>query len=315
MNHIHRLITALAFFAMLTISCGEKKKVADPSPSNEELLAALAPKYDLYEEFLEEKRDINGFVHTESCDALLFSALAGTGRLNLTAEVARDEVGAWHRRPLDYPACYPDLSQSTISKDMFLGLFFYIWHKERRDLAEQIFDYGEANGWNMGEGDETRTRLSPGLQATLAEIIARLGGEDKKTYRAFPVIFTDINRGFAAHLDVLHILLRGELFGFVTSENLNIVKSHLSRNDRNGFYAYVYHKFTDGIQTQAISSLMDETLFPADRLPTTADRKEEYLWQREPEKDWEPEAGEPREHPGADFYFLASQLFGYQDSL
>lgn len=307
------LLFQVFFFSVFCLTtaagCAKNKNGSTPTvPDNGPLLDLLRPKYDLYESLAKGKQDASGFILTEECDSLLFSALLGTGRLPVAVENARNDSGTWHRRPLNYEPCYPDHSASSISRDMFLGLFFFIWENKRRELAEQIFDYGEAHSWKMGDGDATRTVLSPGLQATLAEIIARLGGADHKVYRAIPVLFTEGGRGFEAHLDVLHILLRGELFGFISDQNLKVVRSHAGRNARNGFFAYVDAKFSGGDQTKALESLLDEALFPPDRLPTTADHSEAYLWQRELGADWEPAEGDAKEHTGADFYFLASQL-------
>lgn len=290
--------------------CGKRSKKADPAPGSDELLETLRPKYELYQSFVAGKQDPDGFINVQECDSLLFSSLIGTGRLPVSVEKARDAGGAWFRRPLTYAPCYPGSSGSSISRDMFLGLFLYIWYNKRLELAEQIFSYGEANNWKMGEGDITRIYLTPALQATLAEIIARLGGENHKVARALPVILTDGNRGFAAHLDVLLILLRGDMIGSISADNLKVLESHLSRNAKNGFFAYVYHKFLDGDQSQAVSVLLDPGLFPSDRLPTNQDHKEPYLWQREFDDDWQPSADPLVEHAGADFYFLASQLFG-----
>jgi len=298
------------FLVLAALGCGKRSKKADPAPGSDELLETLRPKFELYRGFVAGKQDADGFINFQECDALLFSSLIGAGGLPVSVEKARDTDGTWYRRPLTYEPCFPGNSASSISKDMFLGLFMFIWHNKRLELAEQIYSYGEAHNWKMGEGDFTRVHLSPGLQATLAEIIARLGGENHKLTRAIPVIFTDSNRGFAAHLDVLHILLRGEMFGSVSADNLRIVESHLSRNVQNGFFAYVYHKFVDGNQSQAIGVLLDPGLFPNDRLPTNQDHKEPYLWQREFDDDWQPSADPLVEHAGADFYFLASQLFG-----
>ncbi|MCJ7521001.1 MAG: hypothetical protein MUP21_02090 [Dehalococcoidia bacterium] len=307
-----RLLCLFGFLMIITLLSGgcRKNKKADPAPGTDELLETLRPKFVLYHDLVVWEQDPDGFIGYDACDSLLFSSLIGAGGLPVSVEKARDADGAWFRRPLTYEPCYPGNSASSISKDMFLGLFVYIWHNKRLELAEQIFSYGAAHNWKMGEGDFTRVVLSPGLQATLAEIIARLGGEDHKIIRAIPVIFTDSNRGFAAHLDVLHILLRGEMIGSVGQESLRIVNSHLSRNAQNGFFAYVSHKFTDGDQSQAVSVLLDQSLFPDDRLPTSEDHKEPYLWQRELGDDWLPSTEAVTQHPGADFYFLASQLLG-----
>jgi hypothetical protein len=68
----------------------------------------------------------------------------------------------------------------------------------------------------------------------------------------------------------------------------------------------LYNKYRDGNQQQAIDILLDESLFPSDRLPTARDNRcEEYLWQRDDDpKDWGP-CDSDRVHDGVDFLFAA----------
>lgn len=157
----------------------------------------------------------------------------------------------------------------------------------------------------MGQGAPSRIFYTPSSQATLAELIYRLGGEDHYIARAVPQVIAK-NDGFAAHLDMAAILLRADMTGRI--QNFDIVEYHFKRQPRNSFYSFLYHRYTDGNMDNAIRGLLDESLFPADRLPTSADRKAAWLWQRDDGPDWQPRAGVPHTHSGADFLFLAALI-------
>jgi hypothetical protein len=189
---------------------------------------------------------------------------------------------------------------------MFVGLLHYIYANKRLDLANDLLNYGEQHAWIMGQGELSRTTFVPGMQATLAEIIFRLNGENHNILRSIPQVYSQ-NVGFAAHLDMLAILLRGELVGAITDKETQIVEYNYRRVPGNAFYAYMYHKYADGNQSEAESILLDPNLFPPDRLPTSADHCEPYIWQRELGDDWKP-CSNGKTHPGADFLYVAGLL-------
>lgn len=297
------LLLALCFSLTLS-SCGREIKPASPIAS--EQIPALQQKYEKYLAIVSSHQDAYGFIDTDACDSLLFSALVGVSESIVNIEKARDSDGRWHRRPDVYAECYPDSSASSISKDMLLGLMIYIWEQKRLDLARDLFQYGEDHNWVMGEGDPSRTNLSPGLQATLAELIFRMGGENHEAYRSIPAIFSGGQDGYQAHLEVLHINLRAELVNSITERDLTIVKKYYQKNPANGLFTFVYHKYTDGDQSETIAILMDEKLFPSDRAPSARDRGTEWLWQRDLD-DWAPKDSDET-YSGGDFVFLAAML-------
>jgi hypothetical protein len=157
--------------------------------------------------------------------------------------------------------------------------------------------------------DISRTYFAPNLQATLAEVIYRLGGTNKVSYRGIPQTYVQ-NTGFAAHLQLLHILLRADLTGGIENTALQVVKYNYNRSPQNPLFAYAYHRYVDGDQTETQDILLIETLFPNNRLPTSHDRCEPWLSQRDGGKDWEPcdLDKEARIHSGGDFLFVAYLL-------
>jgi hypothetical protein len=292
------------------LSCGSN---VTPSTPTETSLDRLEDKYLLYKDLVSNHQDSYGFIYTEHCDATLFSGLLSIVK-EVELEAAKDSKGQWFRRPTSYTPCFTEgvtgrqESASTISRDMFLGIYFYIWRHKRLDLAEEILKYGIENDWVMGQGEFSRTFFSPNMRATLAEIIFQLGGPNHLVYRSLPVSFSE-NEGFGAHLTMLHIMLRGELLGSLTSSQFEIVRYNYTRTSgKNAFYSYIYHKYSSGDFTEVIEVLMDSSIFPSDRLPSTSDFCADWKWQRDPgTMHWQPcDKYHPvHEWSGADFLFVA----------
>src|SRR5690349_11473466 len=96
-------------------------------------LERIEEKLLLYLTLAQDQRDGDGFIEWKNCDSLLFSGLVGAFDApgDLVIEAARDENGAWHRRSLGHQECYPHLSKSTVSRDMFVGLLWFVWKQKR----------------------------------------------------------------------------------------------------------------------------------------------------------------------------------------
>jgi hypothetical protein len=114
--------------------------------------------------------------------------------------------------------------------------------------------------------------------------------------------------GYEAHLDVLRIHTEFLINGFLEDYELKKLKEYRDQSPENALFQAMYHKF-DGNQEVAISILMDESIFPADRLPTDGEYTTHYRWERDPGPDWQPCneerpcTGKP--HTGVDFLFAA----------
>lgn len=305
-----KIFAVTLILVLLSQACGRKEKPKS-STLSEEVQSKLKAKADLYLSLSPSVQDADGFIEWDHCDSLLFSSLYAVGGGKVDIPAARDSDGMWHRRSLNQPECYNEAdgaTASSISRDMLIGLLWYIWRAKRLDLANDLFDYGVSHDWIMGKGDASRIYFTPGLQATLAEIIHRLGGTDHSAYRAIPQAYSK-NVGFAAHLDILHILLRAELVGHMDQAALDIVKYNYDRSPQNALFAYAWHRYSDADQTETVNALLNEKWFPADRLPTSSDRCESWLFQRDPGKDWEP-CDEGRTHSGGDYLFVTKLLLG-----
>jgi hypothetical protein len=300
----------LYIITLLTLVACQKHKPKAPSFSEQR--TEVQDKFALYTALQPSVEDSNGWILTAECDALLFTSLNSVSGRKPNLLVARADNGQWFRRPLTYTPCYPKNSGSSISRDMLLGLMYATYRSRNLGIATDLFDYGESRGWVMGQGEITRTGFTPGLQATLAEIIFRISGQDKIFYRGLPQIWTTGLTDYQLHLNLLHVALRGELFGFISEPMKDVIADAASREPNNALAAVLHAKYISGDLTHTAGLLLNEAWWPADRLPNTGDRKTEWLNQRsyldsegQVNPDWLPVEGTANPHTGGDFLFVA----------
>lgn len=305
------------------------------TPSHRDLEEATRRKRDLYLTLARSQADARGWLDDTHCDALLFDGLyaAAGGLARIEDAEDHDHPGKLHRHweqdcyknQLLPPAERPPgkSSGSTISRDMFMG--YLQWTLSSRDLAllERVIAYGEAHAlrglpflWLVGEGDASRTVLTPALVTLLYQTREFLGGAPVPPAAAG---FEGFGRcsGYECHLEALHILALDRM-GLVPSDSSRaLLASMVEKEPRNAlFQAIAARVFQDeAARTRAFEILLDESLFPAERLPTSADRCSDYLFQREAEHDgvvspaWAP-CEEGKTHDGIDLIFSASVALG-----
>ena len=315
LNTLALSLGAMLWLAGLT-SCA-KKEPKQPI-SMDEKLALIQNKFELYSTLIKKHEDSYGWILTDDCDALLFSGLTSVAGRDPSLLEARNESGQWFRRPLSYEPCYvPESGKgSTISRDMFMGLLWHLWRKQDLQTAEELFGYGLSHDWIMGEGEASRIYFSPALQATLAEIIFRLGGQNHTFHRNIPQAWFPSLHDFPLHLQTLHILLRGELFKGLGSTTIHFILSGADAEPNNALTQLAKAIYHTGDYNAVADLLLNEQWWPTTRLPTTHDRKTEWLNQRrfytvegEVNPDWLPFLDEPaQEHTGGDFLFVAKLL-------
>jgi hypothetical protein len=103
--------------------------------------------------------------------------------------------------------------------------------------------------------------------------------------------------GFAAHLQVLHVLLRREVAGFDLSTP--VLDKQAARQPNNPLFLLAVGDFE-----KAEKILSNENYWPSDRLPTKADRFVEWLPMRDEGEDWLPDGRLDQIHSGGDYLFL-----------
>lgn len=298
---VNKLLKLSVVF-LLQAGCGEifgrKSTSADTNK-----LAELANRSALYTQLLSTHQDAHGFILTEHCDALLFTGLLSAARpdLSIAIRAAQSSNLAWHRRPNQ--DCGPSFgnSRSTVSRDMMLGLYWHLWKTKDLELAVELMDFLKSNLYYMpGEGSAGELFMTPPYMRTLADMIRALGGPAYKTELLFPVTYSE-DSGFIAHLVTWHIALRGDILGEITNTERNLLKEHRDREPKNPLFQAAYQRYSDGNQDVAISLLLDQSHWPADRLPTTTEHCDEWPIQREyKEKDWGPCPAQNKEHTGAE---------------
>lgn len=289
---------------ILIISCGRAPKNGE-SETPYTVDPALEHKAEVYEELLRPYQDEHGFILTNTCDSLLFSGiLSATQQVNILA--ARDNLGAWHRRPAMDCAPLLNTSRSTISKDMLIGLLYYFWYNKDLEAAEVLFQDLITHGSVLkGEGSLGELWVPPAIISTLAEIIKNLGGNDYPFARLASFSF-DNQGGHIAHLNVWHILLRGQILGGITDSQLSLLKYHAERQPLNPLFSAAYHKYLDHNYADSVRLLLNPAEYPTDSLPTTANHCDDWPIQRDySEKDYSPcLIDDPKQHTGAELILI-----------
>lgn len=255
-------------------------------------------KFKLYLKEVVAVQDKYGFIYSDECDSLLFSGLLGSvpGTAVFINAAFDASSGQWQRRPLNLPACYPDHSKSSISRDMLIGLAWYAYTNNRLDISEQVIRYALAHYFVMGQGPLSRTFMTPGLLSTYAWISYRLGGPSRPWLRYLPQIESKSVTDYQAHLSVIHIILRNKLTG--KDKYGDLLAFHADREPENALF-----QFAAGRVDKAYTILNNKQYFPDDRLPRKSDRKAEYLWQRDYGDNYKPGDSE-KILSGADFLFV-----------
>ena len=322
-------------------ACGRLKKDNEVHDAFAAKMDRLRIKRDLYLSLQNSLQDKYGSLPPVG-DALLFNCLnyAGGAVVDFQA-FEKDHDGRWYRHP-DWQPGPPDKRWSSISRDMVVGVFHCIWASGKRDpelaksLITRFIKYGQDHrkdgvGWVLGEHganerDEERVMLTPTGIATAYEISKAFGGPDNPVARSVPQAWDPHARGFPAHLEMQTQLLRGLIQGAVNDNELAFMRYQSDTNPKNALYSAIFHLYKDGDMNQAVDLLLDESMFPATSLPTSANFCSDYLFQRgqfnktnnpddklkeegkDPEAtnpDWLPCSGENQTHVGIDFVFAA----------
>lgn len=298
---------------MLVLGCASKEKVKPTS--NIDL--ALEEKAEVYCEMSRVLEDRHGFVG-RCGDQVLFNSLRLVSCPKITTNLFLaenpDKPGQWFRD--GDRSCHARGETATQdSRDMLLGRMLYLWQlgdSEALAAVERIISYLKAHDWYLCEAKEplrtSRCKVNPGLKSTLYELVYQLGGENNPA-RQFEPIFGPV-KGYEAHLAVLHITLRGMMKGSITHFQKEALKYQKNRQPKNLLFKTAYAKFDDGRMDGIVRELkaMDH-LFPNERLPTSKDRCEPYIWQRDSKGgDWAPCDGELKKHPGIDLAFLVALI-------
>jgi hypothetical protein len=244
------------------------------------------------------------------CDGLLFTAIGQAAGacdgVKLTAFEDSKEPGRWYRSPSH--DCYPTgNSASDISKDMMMGLVLWCSVYKSSSVAHRTLKRALLRGGNMGRPLLllSRTLMSPALMyyfwlfskptrkvGIFGRMLLALGHSIPQT-------------GFRAHLQAISILVLMRQEGGLNPISRKTLEKLSSDSPQNALFLAMLDR-----NNECLSVLMNASIFPPDRLPSTHDYSTEYLWQRTPSenpKDWLPEKQEPAKmHTGIDFLIAAA---------
>lgn len=205
----------------------------------------------------------------------------------------------------------PDMAQgrllgpreSTISRDMFMGLFCYCLYFGRLDILNKVALYGWRHYWKMGRENrklDNRTWFTPGLVILLYALIAHLRGK-RRLASLLVNIWQPLGTtpGYPSHLTMLHIYLNRRIRGNIASWEHKALANILEHSPRNALALALAGWHNEAREELAIQ-------WPEGRLPTRHDWTEEWRTQRADNDNgivW----GEPdniKPHSGGDLLFV-----------
>jgi hypothetical protein len=281
-------------FLLLLSSCarhGEKTSIID--------LSSLREKVVIYKELNKTAGDKYGYVHSK-CDGVGFTALCKTAggcpNADIFASESRAQPGRWFRYPTQ--DCFDTKeSRTDDSNDHALMRMVYLYSTGNLDALKNERAYLKTANGNLGRDDGSAEGLDAN-QFAYSGLLSKLIGPSFTSVDIIP-------SGYRGHLFLLYALLDAQASGQLDATTIFAIRGFIKDNPKNAIAHAILHKYLDGDQSDALTVLMDTSLFPHDRLPTSADHCEEYLWQRdEHTADWEP-CPENKTHSGTDFLFAA----------
>ena len=286
---------------------GEYKPQPTTSP-----VGGVRAQLDLYRQLsadLASKE--NGWFDEEDCDGLLFNSLWAMGRNQpILIDAAKDSAtGQWFRNP--HKDCYDKLEKgSDTSRDMIIGLILYAYHFERRDILEQLYDYGDSNNWIMGRDKwlgNNRTVMTPNVVGLLARALYALGGESLQE-RHYPVSYST-QAGYVSHLTLMQIYLEARIRGSMTAYEMDTLMEIAGHMNNNPLLWALRSKYSSG--DQSVASHYLQSIWPTERLPTSQDWCAPWRTQRSSgDSSFVPCPKEVKVHSGGDFMFAAAIVVG-----
>lgn len=243
-----------------------------------------------------------------SGDGLLFACLqaVATGR-DFDVSEYMQENGQVFRNPAMAAGAQLGPRESTISRDMYMGLFCYCLHFGKADILEKTASYGWKNWWKMGRENrklDNRTWFTPGLILLLYALLAHLRGRPRLA-KFLAGIYQPLSStpGYQSHLAMLHIYLNKRIRGNLLTTEALTLRLILQHSPRNALALALAGWADDARQELA-------TQWPTDRLPTMHDWTEEWRTQRA-DNDKGIVWGEPgniKPHSGGDLLFVEHVL-------
>lgn len=328
-------IIILAFVLSVTACSWGPWAKDNPTKEDEgfdpEVREAVIERMDLYCG-LSKPKYLETATITDRCDAALYTGLHGMvcNYVTITQFESAEEPGKMCRRP--GCVCFQNGkdtgSDSNWSKDMATGAQGNQAVRPDFELLSRIVKYGEDNNWVVCQGKDSTATLSKCVMSP--KIISRwydlrdranpnlrLTSEDShERYLNLVETYGDrqdedaigVKTDFRAHLDILGIVNEWLIHGAISSFSMTTLRKQAEREPKNLLYQSAFTRFHGGGRTDVAKALLE--MFPADRLPTSNDWCEDYIFQRdymrgsEVNNDWLPCDGN-HTYTGTDFLLAA----------
>jgi len=185
---------------------------------------------------LERKRDRQGWV-LHDCDAMLWQGLYGAvTKEKTTIFAAMEDSGLAYRQPKK-DCLATRKSKSSWSRDMMVGMLTWCLHAKNSHALDLHFAYGQKHKWRMGFGPVSRTLYTPQIVSLLDQVRFHIKGKPYPKYKKIPYIFSSGLVDYQAHLQVLVVLIIGEMYGKIPAEAFKRLEEHYKRSKRNPLYA------------------------------------------------------------------------------
>lgn len=241
-----------------------------PHPRKEKTVSYLEQLSDTYRSLQTAE-----WTDTDACDALMFNSLRATAgiSINISEAADSDHPGRWYRRPTSLPECYSTgESRSTISRDMLLGLYWYLWQTQNAQSVADLWAYGSSRSWFMGDGLDggADTVLNPNMISLLARLCTKLNASCNGTaaWKDIPLTYTGDAEGYTRHLEVLQILLLGEMDGSIPGYLADRLAKHANEQTQNPLFAAAMVIYNGWNEVEVDNRLQS---WPSDRLPNSSD--------------------------------------------
>jgi hypothetical protein len=302
-------------------------------------LTALQSKYETYLRLGAGLLDQENWIPDTHCDGLLFNSLYAVAGGTSLIELAESPMqpGQYFRHWQQN--CYRNFEQgqlsqaskSTISRDMMVGLLLWIWQQQDGGRVQDLLEFGRNHSldgfplaWLIGRGQVGRVEISPALMETLYEM------NHKLNHVPPPAVFADGNfqvwtecDGYECHLQALTMLLRWQLHGELEPLAMERLRWMIQKEPNNALYASIYGFITrSGAGWQhALQTLLNESWFPRNHLPSNEERCEFYLFQRDYIRDgeinpnWLPCPEDDATHTAVDFLLASWLILNHADDV
>ena len=253
----------LIITTLLILSCAKPEIQPIPPVSNDADLVR-EKLTSLLDDAITQSESREGWLVDDTCDAMMWTSLFGTATksfINISAAESETEPGRFYRTR--QKTCWvkgreKQRSGSTWSRDMSIAFLIYLYSQGDLETIERHIEYGEENGWIMGDGYITRTAYSPALISLWYQTAKALG----HNYGYLPVdnLYKSGLIDYEAHLQMLFIFHSGELNGGISNAMADRILEHSGRLPNLPFYEFLRAKYFGGIDDSASLCLRDDSV-------------------------------------------------------